>query len=456
MEPLFSTRAQPVTISRLTQQIKGVLEEQVSCAWVVGEVSNFKRAGSGHWYFSLKDDKSQIRCTMWRGATNRVSFQPKDGMELLIFGNLNVYAPRGEYSLVVERMEEVGLGRLKMAFEQLKARLGEEGLFEAKFKKPLPFFPRKIGLVTSPTGAAVRDIFRVLLHRFPGVHVLLFPARVQGQGAAEEIAKGIQWLDERESCDVLIVGRGGGSEEDLWCFNEEVLARAIFKAKTPIISAVGHEVDFTISDFVADVRAATPSNGAELVIKSRSEYLQIVDGLRKHMDRSVQRKILLLKNRVNVSESHPIFIRIRSRVNDLQRRLADLDQISRRKLEQRLKTLELRLLRAGEALKPNRLVSRASFLEQRLKQASDQLNTLVQQQLQGNLQNLATLTGRLEDLSPLKILNRGYAAVFDEKNRVVRGPDDVKYGEIIHVRLADGELDARVVEKEEAVQTELF
>jgi len=456
MESSFSTRSQPMSISRLTQQIKGALEEQVPCAWVVGEISNFKRAGSGHWYFSLKDEHCQIRCNMWRNAAGRVGFQPRDGMELLVFGNLNVYAPRGEYSLVVDRMEEVGVGRLKMEFEKLKAKLGAEGLFDPQHKKRLPLLPQKIGLVTSPTGAAVRDILRVLLHRFPGVHVLLYPARVQGKGAEEEIARGIKWLDERESCDVLIIGRGGGSEEDLWCFNEEVVARAIFEAKTPIISAVGHEVDFTISDFTADLRAATPSNGAELVIKSRAEYSQMIGMMRKNMDRSIQRKILQLKNRVGVSESNPIFIRIRSRVNHYQRRLVDLDQTSRRILEKRLQSLELRLLRMREALRPDRLANRAASLQQKLNTASSDLETLLAQHMEGKLQGLATLTGRLEDLSPLKILNRGYATVFNEKQQVVRSPEDVQFGEIIHVRLARGELDARVIEKEEAVQAELF
>ncbi len=446
----------PLSVLNLTTRIKSLLERSFNRLWVVGEISNFKRASSGHWYFTLKDDKSQIRCNMWRSFTSNVPFRPGDGMAVLVQGALNVYPPRGEYSLMVEHMEEMGLGRLKIEFERLKARLGGEGLFEARHKKALPFLPRKIGVVTSPTGAAFQDILRVLRHRFPGVHVLLFPARVQGSGAAEEIAEGIRFLDTFTGCDVLITGRGGGSEEDLWSFNEEVVARAIFAARTPVISAVGHEVDFTISDFVADIRAATPSNAAELVIKSRTEYRQIIGLLRKNMDRHFQRKILQLKNRVYVSESHPIFLRVRSRVNDLQRRLADLDYRMRNRLEEHIKRRQLRLLRATEGVRTEALRTRIDMIANRLALAVRDLERKSADHLASAGERAGLLFSRLEDLSPLKILSRGYGVVTNRKGKLVCAPEDVRFGEVIRIQLARGEIDARVIEKIEAEQGKLF
>ncbi|MDJ0835126.1 MAG: exodeoxyribonuclease VII large subunit [Acidobacteriota bacterium] len=451
------TREKPLSVSQMTRLIKGALEQTFPRVWLVGEISNFKRASSGHWYFSLKDAEAQIRCNMWRSYTHGVPFRPADGAEVLVGGNLNVYAPRGEYSLIVEQMEELGLGRLRAQFERLKARLAAEGLFHPDHKKPLPLLPRKIGIVTSPTGAALRDILRVLGARFAGLHVLIFPARVQGDGAAYEIAEGIRYLDQRGQCDVIIVGRGGGSEEDLWCFNEEVTARAIFEARTPIISAVGHEVDITIADYVADLRAATPSNAAELVVRSHTEYRQAVDLFQRSMERAMQRKLLILRNRINISESHPIFTAVRSRVHDAQRRLADLDYRMQRRVDELLQNRRLRLLRAVESLSIEQLAARAMLLATRLATADRELTQSAGGHLERNRQLLAGLAHRLQDLSPLKVLSRGYAAVYDSKDRVLRDPADVRIGELIRVRLDKGELNARVVDKpRDAVQQNLF
>ena len=456
METMW-TKANPLTIAGLTQRIKGHLEQGFHHLWVVGEISNFKRASSGHWYFSLKDESAQIRCNMWRSKTGSIGFQPKDGAEVLIYGGLNVYAPRGEYSLIVEQMEERGQGRLRQEFERLKAMLGKEGLFDREHKKPLPFFPRKIGLVTSPTGAAIRDMLSVLCYRFPGIHILICPARVQGRGSAEEIAAAIRILDQEGHCDLIIAGRGGGSEEDLWSFNEEIVARAIYEARTPIISAVGHETDFTIADFVADIRAATPSNAAELAIRTQTEYAQLIAIHRKNLDQIFQNRILRLKNRVRLSESHPIFLKIRSRVNDRQRRLTDLEYQAKAKIEAYLGALQIRLLHAANGLKLESLTNRLENLSLRLERANIELKRAMAEGFEQRQMRAAHLIERLEDLSPLKILGRGYAAIFNRKRKIVRGPEDVALGEIIEIRLARGDLNARVIEKErEAIQPELF
>ena len=261
------------TVSELTRGIRSILEQAFDTVWVEGEISNYVLAQSGHAYFSLKDETSQVRCVFFKGNRIRVKFDPEDGDQVLLFGRVNVYEPRGEYQIVVEAMEPRGLGALQKAFEQLKAKLEKEGLFDEAHKQALPEFPWKIGIVTSPTGAAIRDLLNVLHRRNPRVSVVLAPAKVQGEGAAEEIAQAIRDLNTLEELDVLIVGRGGGSIEDLWAFNEEVVARAIHESKLPVVSAVGHEIDFTISDFVADLRAPTPSAAAELVVPRLQEPL---------------------------------------------------------------------------------------------------------------------------------------------------------------------------------------
>lgn len=447
----------PLTISDLTHEIKDCLESAFPRLWVVGEISNFKAAASGHWYFSLKDPHSQIRANMWRSSANKVSFRPKDGMEVLVSGTLNVYAPRGEYSLVVDRIEEMGVGRLRQEFERLKKQLLAEGLFDEAHKQQLPLLPRKIGIVTSPTGAAIRDMLRVLKHRFEGVEVLIAPARVQGSGAAEEIAVGLQYLDRFGNCDVIIIGRGGGSEEDLWAFNEEIVARAIFAAETPIISAVGHEVDITISDFVADVRAATPSNAAELAVLTRDDYLNMIALAEQRIARRLQTKLLQWRQRVKVSETHPIFLKIRSRVNDAMRNLADLDYRQKRAMERQLATLKLRLLTSCERLHVERLKQKIQSYQQRLVFAEQGLRQAIEKKQKQAKNEVGGLMMRLADLSPLRVLARGFSVVYNQKGKVLRHPKDVKTGEILRVQMAEGELAVRAIEPMKSIeQPDLF
>ncbi len=318
------------TVSHLTREIKLVLQQGFTNLWVEGEISNFKRHDSGHIYFSLKDREAQISCVMWRGRNQNLLFQPQDGMKVLVLADLTVYEKYGRYQLDVVQIRPAGIGELQFAFQQLKTRLEEEGLFSAEHKKQIPKYPRMIGVVTSPTGAAIRDIQNVIRRRFPSVQLILRPVRVQGEGAAEEIAQAIHDFNDYGNVDLLIVGRGGGSIEDLWAFNEEVVARAIFDSKIPIISAVGHEIDFSIADFVADLRAPTPSAAAELAVPDKKELLFTLDTVKKRMVQSYQRAISSLQERISSIERsyglHLPFDMVREyrlRVDDITRNLKD-------------------------------------------------------------------------------------------------------------------------------------
>ena len=275
------------SVSELTKQIRSLLENNFAEVWIAGEISNFRSPGSGHFYFTLKDDQAQLSAVMFRGANARLPFKIEDGQEVICHGRVTVYESRGQYQIVVDHCDPKGIGALQLAFEQLKKKLQTEGLFDAARKKPLPFLPKNIGVVTSPTGAAIRDILNILQRRFPGIEVLLVPVKVQGVGAAEEIAEAIRLLNEQGEVDVMIVGRGGGSMEDLWAFNEEAVARAIFASKIPVLSAVGHEIDFTIADFVADVRAPTPSAAAELAVPRKEDLAAAIQNMRQRLAQAI-------------------------------------------------------------------------------------------------------------------------------------------------------------------------
>ena len=297
----MSTARAVLSVSELTRRLQETLEERFPAVWVEGEISNFRLYGSGHAYFTLKDAESQIRAVLFRNRGRRIKFEPADGLHVMAFGSIEVYPQRGEYQLVIELLEPKGLGALQLAFEQLKARLQAEGLFDQARKRELPRFPRKIGIVTSTSGAAIRDMLRVIGRRFGELHIVIAPCRVQGDGAAEEIAQGVRDLNALGGVDVIIVGRGGGSLEDLWAFNEEIVARAIAGSKVPVISAVGHEVDFTIADFVADLRAPTPSGGAELVVREKLHvvralgelYARLQQAMRAQVERGRERALFL-------------------------------------------------------------------------------------------------------------------------------------------------------------------
>jgi exodeoxyribonuclease VII large subunit len=389
-----------LSVSQFTAVVKDLLETAFPSAWVAGEISNFSRPSSGHCYFTLKDEGAQLRAVIWRNAAQRLRFDPHDGLEVVCHGALDLYAPRGSYQLVVDQLQPKGIGALELALRKLREKLAAEGLFDPGRKRALPRFPRKIALVTSPTGAAVRDFLQVLKRRWLGADVLVVPVRVQGEGAAEEIAAAIRKVNAaRGEIDCLVVARGGGSLEDLWAFNEEAVVRAIHASRIPVVSAIGHEIDVTLSDLVADVRALTPSEAAERIAPSAED-------LRRGLAQHAQRLLSQLKSRA---------VGARLRLEDLAARRAFRRPFAVvQESEQRLDELELRARRA------------------------------VRRQLADGRKQIATLAAQLESLSPLGVLGRGYSLTFQEDGRLVRGASALTPGSLIRTRFADGEATSRV------------
>ena len=389
---------QAVTVSELTREIKSLLEGAFPEIWVEGEISNFIHHSSGHMYFTLKDSESEIRSVMFRGNNQFLHFKPENGMKVLLFGRLSVYAPRGQYQLVGTRMEPAGIGTLFLAFEALKKQLSAEGLFDKEFKKPLPVIPKRIGLITSKTGAAVQDMFNVLKRRAPYVELVLRPTQVQGDEASDDIVSAIKEMDQHENVDVIILGRGGGSLEDLWPFNEESVARAIFSCRTPIISAVGHETDISISDMVSDMRAPTPSAAAEIVAPSLDELLTRIqtfeDTISKHIS----------------------FI--------LENSYQKMDSLHDRFTQQR----------------PDVIINRMRVLNQHL---NVEMKQLIHLKFQENKGRFDKLFGELSILNPKSILDRGYAIATDKKGSVILDPNKIAMGDPFRVQLSKGIMHAK-------------
>jgi len=396
-----------LTVSQLTGLIRGVLEENFEHVWVEGEISNLAMPASGHLYFTLKDAGAQLRCVMFRASSRALKFRPRDGMGLIVRGRLTVYDQRGDYQLLVEYLEPQGLGALQMAFIQLKERLVKEGLFAEEHKKPIPRLPQRIGIVTSATGAAIHDILHVLNRRFANLEILLYPVRVQGEGAAAEIAGAIRDFNRLGLADVLIVGRGGGSLEDLWAFNEEMVARAIYQSRIPVISAVGHEVDFTIADFVADLRAPTPSAAAELVVRSKTELAAEVDSLAHRLRQAMGRRLAEFQGELQLlsrSLKDPTMLlgHLAQRVDELAARLDLAARGGQERRRERVTFLVNRLRLRNPALE----VERGRELLQGL---SNRAERAVARRLDMAREATAVCAGKLEALSPLATLARGYA-----------------------------------------------
>ncbi|MCA2967320.1 MAG: exodeoxyribonuclease VII large subunit [Acidobacteriaceae bacterium] len=433
------------TVSELTGEIAGILSTEFTNIWVSGEVSGLKVATSGHAYFTLKDDGAQIRCACWKGSYRLLRFKPHDGLALLARGRVEVYEPRGEYQLIVETIEPLGQGALQLAFEQLKKRLEAEGLFAAGRKRALPKLPRRIGIVTSPTGAVIRDFLHVIERRFPGLHVRLWPALVQGAGSAEQVVEGIRHFSAGGWAEVVVVARGGGSLEDLWTFNEESVARAIFECAVPVISAIGHETDFTIADFVADLRAPTPSAAAEVITGTREAMLDQIDSAQWRMTQALRFVIVDAQRRWSAVGVEGVQASIARKINRLQQRVDDADFALRgvgretvgaarerwTELDLRLRRLDLRL-RMGEG-------------RRRWERAGGRLEELIGRRLGAAERRLEVGTAKLAQLSPLAILERGYAVVMRGDGGVVRSAEEAKAGEELRVRLGRGELGVRVV-----------
>jgi exodeoxyribonuclease VII large subunit len=420
-QPLFNalfdeTERKPLTVSQLTNSIRISLESRFASVWVEGEISNFKDHSSGHWYFTLKDQNAQLRAKCFRSTNIRIRFRPANGLHVRARGKLSVYAPRGEYELVVDALDPVGAGALQVAFEQMRARLQAEGIFAKELTRPLPVFPRRIGIVTSPTGAAIRDILNVISRRTRTVHVLFSPAKVQGDSAGPDIARAIRFINQyheralsdgrkADLVDVLIVGRGGGSTEDLWAFNQEEVARAIRKSTIPVISAVGHESDFTIADFVADLRAPTPSAAAELVAAREDEICSALDHLGRQLTRLMRYRVVDLRSRVQEQALSQAFDEVKSQLRDARRRFDA---------------------------------------------AATACNGAMETTLQEARERFGLAAASLVALSPLAVLQRGYAIAQDASGKPIRDAASVNVGDEVSVRLSKGKLNTRVETIEES------
>lgn len=432
-----------MTVSQLNRQAKTLLESHFDFLWVEGEISNFMIPSSGHWYFTLKDGKAQVRCAMFANRNHRARFTPQNGDAIRLRCRVSLFEGRGEFQLIVEHLEHAGAGALQIAYEKLKARLLAEGLFDQERKRALPDYASRLGVITSPTGAAIHDVLTVLRRRCPAIEVFVFPVAVQGEGAAGQIANAIdranRWHREgKVRLDVLIIGRGGGSLEDLWAFNEEVVARAIADSELPIVSAVGHEVDFSIADLVADVRAPTPSAAAELVSPDQLAWRQTLQALERDLLRLVQRKLAnaaLQLTHLKQRLKHPgTQLREQAqRLDDLEQRLLAAQRTLLLRQHNRLALLESRLM-AGTPVSRLRQLRRDVMQQRRL------LENAIRQRLQHQGSHLAHLAQMLDSLSPLGILARGYAIVTDSSGAVLRDAGKVAVGDEVSVRLASGRL----------------
>ncbi len=433
-----------LSVSALTGLIKGTLAEAFPAVWVKGEITGFRQPGSGHLYFNLKDEGAVLGCVMWKGRAARLPFDPQDGVAVEAFGAVTVYEPQGRYQLVVDEMRPAGLGARLLALEQLRQRLAAEGLFDEARKRPLPRYPARVGLVTSPTGAAVHDLVRVLRARWPAVGIVLAPVRVQGEGAAQEIAEAVARFDRYGGVDLLIVGRGGGSLEDLWAFNEEPVVRAIAACRLPVVSAVGHEVDVTLADLVADVRAATPSNAAELAVPDRAEVVRQVGQWTGRLERAVRQGLDARHQRVAALTAQYGFRRQGEAVGHLQQRVDELLDRLHDALRDRLERARERVERLAAAYGlrewPRTLEAEREVLADLHEQLDGALNRTTQTRRAFGL----ALADRLRALSPRRVLERGYCLVRAADGTLVRVAAALATGQRLTIEFARGEADARV------------
>src|SRR5919198_532750 len=434
-----------LTVTELTVKVRDLLESELFEIWVEGELSNCRVWNTGHLYFTLKDESTQLRGFMFRSTLRYLKFKPVDGTRVVARGKISVYEPKGEYQLVCEHLEPRGLGALQLAFEQLKKRLHAEGLFAAERKRALPALPRRIGIVTSLEGAAIRDIIKVLRRRYANAHLVIRPARVQGEGAAVEIAHGLRAITRVRGVDVVIVGRGGGSIEDLWAFNEEIVARAIARSPVPIISAIGHETDVTIADFVADVRAPTPSAAAELVVSRKDEFCDRVDRLRDRLYASARSRIQGLSRRVHIISARPALAGFPGRVAMRGRHAAELSHALARGVRASLGIGARRLQQLDRQLATLDVSRRLASMRTRLVAADTRLRSAATRRQDRAAGQLRAVAGRLDVLSPLAVLGRGYAVAWNaDKTRVLRDADGLAPDDRIRVTLSRGEIEAKV------------
>ena len=425
-----------ITVSQLNRQVKSLLENSFLNIRVQGELSNFAKPSSGHWYFTLKDKNAQIRCAMFKGSNRHINFNPKEGDEVIVQAKVSLYEGRGDYQLICQSMEEAGSGRLQLAFEQLKAKLLKEGLFDSSYKKPIPPLIQHLAVITSPSGAAIHDVLSVLKRRFPGLKVSIFPSMVQGNEASDSVIRALDLAQKFNQCDAILITRGGGSLEDLWPFNEEKLARAVFKSKIPIISAIGHEVDFSICDLVADYRAATPSAAAEFLSPDQDSLKITIDRLQQRLYNQARNNISQYRNKC-----HAIASRLRSpeqhlklqnaRLENIRQRLSRPIQITLNQHQQNLKLLNHRVNSTNPEIKISQHLDKVSALKHRMFQLIDQIKAEKQQHLHARID-------RLNTVNPLATLSRGYSITRSDKAQIVSSSDQLKAGDRISNQLNKG------------------
>ncbi len=431
-------------VAEIISSVRTQLERNFPDIWVEGEISNFRPAESGHLYFTLKDGDAQLRIVMFRSQARLLRFKPENGMAIIARGRVTLYEARGELQLQAEYLEPQGAGALQVAFEQLKAKLAAEGLFAAERKKPIPALPRRIGIVTSPRGAAIQDILNILRRRHESVHVLIFPAQVQGDAAAGEVAAGVRYFAKSSSVDVIIIARGGGSVEDLWAFNDEALARTIAASEVPVISAVGHETDFTICDFVADLRAPTPSAAAEIVIRSKQELSDRVTDLRQRALRAMRYHLLVSRNALSALSQQGTLARMRDLISRRGQRLDELVFRLAEAQRRHLRTYHRRLDSASARVRAHDLRAKLAAMRRDVTARTGALAAATRNRVLHYRARLDRLSGQLHALSPVAILERGYALVFDGNGALVKDAATLSPGDTIRARVAHGELDAEV------------
>lgn len=446
----------PLTISELNEKVKGELERKFSSVWVEGEITNFLAANSGHWYFSLHDGDSQLKAACYIRNNLRIRFQPFDGLQVRVRGKLSLYAPRGEYQILVESLQPVGEGALKVAFEQVKLKLAKERLFDEEFKQSLPFFPRRVGVVTSPNGAAFHDILNVLSRRTRSVNITLIPTLVQGEFAGEQISEAIEAAnkfnkiaDEMEKFDVLIVGRGGGSSEDLWAFNEERVARAIFASEIPVISAVGHETDFTIADFVADRRAPTPSAAAEIVAESEDQIEAFIYQRKQDLFQLASYKLLASRSDFQELALSPVFSEFPQKIKDWRYEIEDFNDQMQDAFSEKIKKNKQLLESLTNRISPLKLATKLNKQRTRLAILFEKQISAMKNVVDAKDEFLKIQMASLDALSPLSVLNRGYSIAKNEKGEILRDASKIKKDEKVKIRLAKGKIEAKILSVEE-------
>ncbi|ENQ3680132.1 exodeoxyribonuclease VII large subunit [Escherichia coli] len=426
------------TVSRLNQTVRLLLEHEMGQVWISGEISNFTQPASGHWYFTLKDDTAQVRCAMFRNSNRRVTFRPQHGQQVLVRANITLYEPRGDYQIIVESMQPAGEGLLQQKYEQLKAKLQAEGLFDLQYKKSLPSPAHCVGVITSKTGAALHDILHVLKRRDPSLPVIIYPTAVQGDDAPGQIVRAIELANQRNECDVLIVGRGGGSLEDLWSFNDERVARAIFASRIPVVSAVGHETDVTIADFIADLRAPTPSAAAEMVSRNQQELLRQIQSVQQRLGMAMDyflanrtRRLTLLHHRLQ--QQHP-----QLRLARQQTALERLQQRMNLAIDSQIKRTNKRQVRLLQRLNQQTPQPRIHRVQSRIQHLEHRLAEHVHSRLSAMRERFGNAVTHLEAVSPLSTLARGYSVTTVTDGKVLKKVKQVKTGDVMTTRLEDG------------------